>query len=169
MTHLLKTDTILDISNQLRKQGKKVVFTHGTFDLLHTGHTYVLENSKKKGDVLIVGVEPDANVEKYKGQGRPVIPEQYRAEQLAYHTSTDFIFYIDKIDYKKGFNSEYYLDLYKRLKPSVVTVGKNFYNKERKNAKVRGVKITQLRKLVPDPKTHAAVSTTGIIDKIKRL
>jgi rfaE bifunctional protein nucleotidyltransferase chain/domain len=66
-----------------KRNGKKVVFTNGCFDLLHPGHIRSLETARALGDVLIVGVNSDESVRSLKGEGRPVIPEQERAEILA--------------------------------------------------------------------------------------
>jgi D-beta-D-heptose 7-phosphate kinase/D-beta-D-heptose 1-phosphate adenosyltransferase len=74
MGYLLNESTIITIAHQLRTQNKKVIFTHGTYDLFHAGHSYFLTKSKKLGDVLIVGIESDKRVEKFKGKGRPIIP-----------------------------------------------------------------------------------------------
>jgi rfaE bifunctional protein nucleotidyltransferase chain/domain len=66
-----------------KRNGKRVVFTNGCFDLLHPGHIRSLETARGLGDVLIVGVNSDESVRTLKGEGRPVIPEQERAEILA--------------------------------------------------------------------------------------
>ena len=55
-----------------RAQGKKIVFTNGCFDILHAGHVSVLEFSRSKGDVLVVGLNSDASVKRLKGSSRPV-------------------------------------------------------------------------------------------------
>ena len=66
-----------------KRNGKKVVFTNGCFDLLHPGHIRSLEAARSLGDALVVGINSDESVRSLKGQGRPVIPEQERAEILA--------------------------------------------------------------------------------------
>ena len=66
-----------------KRAGPRVVFTNGCFDLLHPGHIRSLEEARALGDVLIVGLNSDASVRKLKGAGRPVIPEDERAEILA--------------------------------------------------------------------------------------
>jgi rfaE bifunctional protein nucleotidyltransferase chain/domain len=65
------------------KGAQRVVFTNGCFDLLHPGHIRSLEEARQLGDVLIVGINSDASVRELKGAGRPVIPENERAEILA--------------------------------------------------------------------------------------
>jgi len=66
-----------------KRNGKRVVFTNGCFDLLHPGHIKLLEAARSKGDALIVGINSDDSVRTLKGPCRPVIPEQERAEVLA--------------------------------------------------------------------------------------
>ena len=66
-----------------KRNGKRVVFTNGCFDLLHPGHIACLETARALGDVLIVGLNSDEGVRKLKGPGRPVIPAEERAEILA--------------------------------------------------------------------------------------
>ncbi len=166
MAYILKTDTIIDITYQLRKQGKTIIFTHGTFDLFHTGHSYVIETSKKKGDVLIVGVEPNKNIQQYKASGRPILDERERTELVAAHRATDFVFLIDTLE---RVESAYYPALYQRIKPNTVTFGANFGYTKRMDEKIRGIKYIKLDKLIQDPRMCHINSTTEIIKKIKRL
>lgn len=66
-----------------RRQGKKVVFTNGCFDLLHAGHVWLFKEAKKLGDILIVAVNSDASLRRLKGPKRPVFPLKERLEILA--------------------------------------------------------------------------------------
>ena len=65
---------------ELKGQGKKIVATNGSFDLLHATHVYFLQETKKQGDILIVGLNSDASVRSYKSPDRPIINEHDRAE-----------------------------------------------------------------------------------------
>jgi D-glycero-beta-D-manno-heptose 1-phosphate adenylyltransferase len=80
----------------LRKAGKTVGFTSGAFDLLHAGHADYLEKAKALCDVLIVGVNSDDSIRKYKGPDRPVVPEQYRVSLVAALQSVDYVFLFDE-------------------------------------------------------------------------
>jgi rfaE bifunctional protein nucleotidyltransferase chain/domain len=62
--------------------GKAVVFTNGCFDLLHPGHVSLLERARALGDVLVVGLNSDPSVARLKGAGRPIVPQEERAEVL---------------------------------------------------------------------------------------
>jgi len=81
-----------------RKQKKRVVFTNGCFDILHAGHIRYLEAARKKGDLLIVGLNSDASVRRIKGRGRPLVREQDRAEVLAGLSSVDYVVIFDEDD-----------------------------------------------------------------------
>jgi D-beta-D-heptose 7-phosphate kinase/D-beta-D-heptose 1-phosphate adenosyltransferase len=65
-----------------KRNGRRVVFTNGCFDLLHPGHISLLEQARALGDVLVVGLNSDASVARSKGAGRPILPEPERAEIL---------------------------------------------------------------------------------------
>jgi D-glycero-beta-D-manno-heptose 1-phosphate adenylyltransferase len=74
-----------------RENGKTVVFTNGCFDLLHPGHVRLLEGARSHGDVLVVGINSDASVQRLKGPSRPILPEDERAETLAALAAVDAV------------------------------------------------------------------------------
>jgi len=78
-----------------KRNGRRVVFTNGCFDLLHPGHIRSLELARELGDALIVGLNSDASVRQLKGEGRPVIAEHERAEILAALESVDAVVIFD--------------------------------------------------------------------------
>jgi rfaE bifunctional protein nucleotidyltransferase chain/domain len=86
---------IVQIRGGLRDQGKKVVFTNGCFDILHRGHIRYLTEARSKGDALIVALNTDRSVKASKGEGRPIVPEQERAEVLAALQAVDFVLLFD--------------------------------------------------------------------------
>jgi D-beta-D-heptose 7-phosphate kinase/D-beta-D-heptose 1-phosphate adenosyltransferase len=79
-----------------KRNGLRVVFTNGCFDLLHPGHIRTLEEARQLGDALIVGLNSDASVRQLKGDGRPVIPERERAEILAALECVDAVVIFDE-------------------------------------------------------------------------
>jgi len=79
-----------------KRNGRRVVFTNGCFDLLHPGHVGSLEQARALGDALIVGLNSDASVRQLKGSGRPVLPERERAEILAALESVDAVVIFDE-------------------------------------------------------------------------
>jgi D-beta-D-heptose 7-phosphate kinase/D-beta-D-heptose 1-phosphate adenosyltransferase len=82
---------LLRIRRQLRREGKTVVFTNGTFDILHRGHVEYLAAARREGDVLVVGLNTDASIRRIKGRGRPINALKDRAGVLAALRSVDYI------------------------------------------------------------------------------
>lgn len=78
-----------------KAQGDRVVFTNGCFDLLHPGHTRYLADARKLGDILVVAVNSDRSVRELKGDGRPIFPQEERAEILAALESVDYVTIFD--------------------------------------------------------------------------
>jgi len=82
---------LVKIRNRLKKEGKKVVLTNGCFDILHRGHIECLRKAKSFGDVLIVGLNSDFSVRKIKGEKRPLLSQDDRAEILASLEMVDYV------------------------------------------------------------------------------
>ena len=97
-----------------KNQHKKIVFTNGCFDLLHIGHVTYLEEAKKQGDILIVGINTDESVKKLKGSTRPIQNENDRAQILAA---------LKSVDHTILFSEETPLNLIKMIKPDVLVKG----------------------------------------------
>jgi rfaE bifunctional protein nucleotidyltransferase chain/domain len=79
-----------------KRNGRRVVFTNGCFDLLHPGHIKLLEQARALGDALVVGLNSDNGVRRLKGKNRPVIPESERAEILAAMNCVDAVVIFDE-------------------------------------------------------------------------
>ncbi|MFN2542559.1 MAG: adenylyltransferase/cytidyltransferase family protein [Chthoniobacterales bacterium] len=109
----------------LRDAGKKIVATNGCFDLLHLGHVRYLEAARKRGDVLIVGLNGDASVRELKGAGRPLNDERARAEVLAALECVDLVTIFSDV------RATRFIEL---VKPDVYVKGGD-YNSETLNAK----------------------------------
>lgn len=84
-------DFVGNVLPNLKSQGKTIVFTNGCFDILHVGHVRYLEQTKKLGDVLIIGLNSDSSVQGLKGPSRPVVGEDDRAEVLAGLECVDYV------------------------------------------------------------------------------
>ena len=94
---ILPLDRAVEAVAELKRQGQRVVFTNGCFDLLHPGHTRYLAEARKLGDALLVAVNSDRSVRALKGPGRPVLPERERAEILAALASVDYVTIFDDL------------------------------------------------------------------------
>jgi len=88
---IISLSQLRSLSSRLRKQGKKIVFTNGTFDILHIGHISYLQKAKSLGQVLMVGVNSDASVKSYKGPHRPINPQKERLLILAALSCVDYV------------------------------------------------------------------------------
>jgi rfaE bifunctional protein nucleotidyltransferase chain/domain len=109
-----KPADLVNIRGQLKQKGKKVVFTNGCFDLLHSGHIYLFREAKKKGDVFIVAVNDDSSIKKIKGTPRPIFPLKERIEILGA---------IEEIDYLTSFSEKTPQKIIAQLLPDVLVKG----------------------------------------------
>ena len=91
MGEVITRDQLARIRNTFRREGKKVVFTNGCFDILHRGHVEYLTKAKALGDILVVGMNTDASVRRLKGANRPVVCQEDRALVLAALRAVDFV------------------------------------------------------------------------------
>ena len=94
---VLSLDELILRFGPAKRNGKRVVFTNGCFDLLHPGHVKSLETARGLGDVLIVGINGDESVRTLKGSGRPVIPAAERAEILASFECVDAVVIFEEL------------------------------------------------------------------------
>jgi len=91
MGEVVSQSDALSRREQYRDEGKKVVFTNGTFDILHRGHVEYLNKAREAGDVLFVGLNSDSSVRSIKGNGRPIMTENDRAYLLANLICVDYV------------------------------------------------------------------------------
>jgi D-beta-D-heptose 7-phosphate kinase/D-beta-D-heptose 1-phosphate adenosyltransferase len=89
-------DHLLDEVARWRKEGEKIVFTNGCFDLIHPGHVELLEQAKELGDRLIVGLNSDRSIRRLKGPGRPIISEEDRLRVLSAFEAVDAVILFDE-------------------------------------------------------------------------
>ena len=120
-SHIKTFDEIKKLSAKLKKQGKKVVFTNGCFDILHVGHVKYLQEAKSYGDVLIVGLNSDKSVRRLKGENRPVNTEDDRAYILAS---------LKAVDYVVKFEEDTPYELIKAVQPHLLVKGGDYAGKE---------------------------------------
>lgn len=88
---IIKREFLTGIVNKEKAAKKTLVFTNGCFDILHAGHVRYLSKAKDLGDILIVGLNSDKSVTDLKGEGRPINPEEDRAEVLAALAAVDYV------------------------------------------------------------------------------
>jgi len=105
---------IKSIVARLKTRRKKVVFTNGCFDILHVGHIRYLKKAKSLGDILVVGLNTDRSVRQIKGEKRPIVPQDERAELLAALEFVDYVVLFDEPDP---------LALIEKVKPTILAKG----------------------------------------------
>jgi len=154
-TDLLSIDTIIKIAHDLKKQGKRIGFTHGSFDLFHYGHLYLLRESAKKCDFLVVGVESDKNIARYKNYSRPIIEEKRRFEIVNELDCVNAAF-ISNVEVGR----DMYIDFGRELGVDVLTAGARYGAEDmiRYEADRMRAKLTRIMQTFE--------STTKIVDRI---
>ncbi len=152
---VIPREEVRALGERLRRAGCRIAFANGCFDLLHVGHIRYLEGAKRCGDVLVVGVNSDRAVAALKGQGRPIIPAEGRAELVAALESVDYVVIFDGLT-----AAEVLLD----LRPHVHCKGTDYSREtvpERDVVKSFGGEV----EIVGDPKNH---STRELLAEISR-
>ena len=114
MKNIFKAGDNLDFVNELKAQGKRIVFTNGVFDIIHRGHVKYLIEAKNLGDILIVGLNSDSSVKMIKGDKRPIVAEENRAFVLAN---------LKPVDYVVIFSEDTPYNTIKRIVPDILVKG----------------------------------------------
>jgi rfaE bifunctional protein nucleotidyltransferase chain/domain len=96
MAKILSLDQLLGERQLLRRQGRRVVFTNGCFDLLHPGHIRYLQEARRLGDALIVALNSDRSVRELKGEKRPILDQNERSEVMAALGCVDYVTIFDE-------------------------------------------------------------------------
>ncbi len=95
---ILPLDNLMGRLHSLRQTGTTIATLNGSFDLLHAGHLYILFEASKAADVLVIAVNTDASIKRYKNPARPIVPLQERMEMLSALTFVDFVTWFDEDD-----------------------------------------------------------------------
>jgi rfaE bifunctional protein nucleotidyltransferase chain/domain len=144
-----------DAVDALRAEGKTVVFTNGCFDIIHVGHVRYLRGAMEEGDVLLVALNDDESILRYKGGGRPVQPEEERAEIVGA---------LEGVDLVTLFSEPTVDRLLELLRPDVHAKGTDYTVEtvpERETVLAYGGRIA----IVGDPKDHSSTSLLRAIRK----
>lgn len=139
--------------DRLRAAGRTVVFTNGAFDLLHLGHLDYLTFARSQGDRLVVGLNSDVSVRRYKGPRRPIVPEAERAALLCGLRAVDYVVLFDEDEPK---------ELIRLLLPDVLVKGADWahYVSGRDIVEANGGRVV-LAEMVPGR------STTNLVERIR--
>jgi D-beta-D-heptose 7-phosphate kinase/D-beta-D-heptose 1-phosphate adenosyltransferase len=155
MNALDKIVTLEDLVARLvgvRKSGQKIVFTNGCFDIVHVGHVRYLAEARSQGDMLIVGLNSDGSTRTIKGDKRPIVRQDHRAEVLASLACVDYVVLFEEPDP---------LRLIQTLKPDVLVKGEDWAADAiigAEDVKSRGGKIVRIS-FVEETSTTAIIQT----------
>lgn len=156
MNKFLERNELKNKLEELRKEGKKIAFTNGCFDILHVGHIRYLREAKKTADVLVLALNSDSSVRAIKGEKRPLMSEEERAEILAALEFIDFVIIFQELTP---------LELINYLKPDILIKGGDWPEEKvigREEIKKWGGRVV----IIPEVEGK---STTNIVEKIKKL
>ena len=117
MNRVLERKEAQELIDKLKKEGKKIVFTNGCFDILHAGHVRYLQKARSLGDMLILGLNSDASVSRLKGPSRPVVKQEDRATVLSG---------LESVDYIVMFEDDTPLDVIEQLVPHILVKGGDY-------------------------------------------
>jgi rfaE bifunctional protein nucleotidyltransferase chain/domain len=152
---IISHDRLRELLVAHKSRGERVVFANGCFDTLHVGHVRYLEGARREGDVLVVAVNSDSSVCALKGPGRPILPEDARANLVAA---------LRAVDYVLVFSEPNVEPLLESLRPDVHAKGTDYSADtvpERATAARLGIRVA----IVGDPKDH---STRGFLDSVRK-
>jgi D-glycero-beta-D-manno-heptose 1-phosphate adenylyltransferase len=152
---IISRDEVAALGERLRREGKRIAFANGCFDLIHVGHVRYLQGARETADVLVVGVNSDRTVAALKGPGRPLLPAQARSELVAALESSDYVVVFDEPTVA---------GILEELRPHVHCKGTDYTEEtvpEREVMKRLGGVVC----IVGDPKHH---STRNILREIAR-
>lgn len=152
---ILTRETLGEKLVEHRRRGQRIVLANGIFDMLHVGHVRYLEGARREGDVLVVAVNSDASAQPMKGPGRPVLPQEARAQLVAALRAVDYVVLFDEPNVEA---------LLADLRPDVHAKGTDYTAEtvpERDVAARLGIRVA----IVGDPKNH---STRELLEKIRR-
>lgn len=150
---VMNLDDLLKKTADHRKNGEKIVFTNGCFDILHVGHVRYLAAARNEGDILVVGLNSDRSTRKIKGTQRPIVQQDQRAEILASLCCVDYI---------TIFNEQNPLALIRSIRPDILVKGDDWPEKEIVGGdivKADGGEVVRVP-VVPN------ISTTSILKRI---
>ena len=153
MEKIFERDALIRRIRELKQAGKTIVFTNGCFDILHPGHIHFLEEARRLGDTLIVGVNSDRSVRELKGPQRPILTELERCRLLAG---------LESVSHVIVFDEPTPLGLIQAVLPHVLVKGGDWGLTEivgRKEVEANGGTVTSL------PYENGQ-STSGIIERI---
>jgi len=151
---VLSREQAVQLVGRLRASGARIVFTNGVFDLLHPGHVRYLQEARGYGDALVVGLNSDASVRRNKGDGRPIVRGNERAEALAALACVDAVVQFDE---------DTPAEIISAVQPDVLVKGADWPADQivgRDSVEARGGRVIRVA-------VEPGYSTTALIERIR--
>lgn len=153
---LISQSDLMSLGEQLKAKGKKIVFTAGSWDLIHAGQCRYLEKAKANGDILVVGVSSNDAIKKVKGPNKPILDEKIRAEMLTYLRCVDFVTILPEPSCTPSLGL---------LQPDIYITVKEDWTENYKESKEYKTVIKYGGEVIVVDRQSTAISTTKIIQR----
>ncbi len=151
---LVEPEKVEEKAAELRREGLTLATLNGSFDLLHAGHLFIIHEASKQADRLLVALNSDRSIQKYKSVSRPIIPLAYRLEMIAALEFVDYVTWFDETDP---------CALLAKIKPDVHVNGAEYGANciEAETVKTYGGRLYLVNRI-------PSLATSAIIEKIKQ-
>lgn len=155
-TRLVSQSDLMTLHDKLKEKNKKIVFTAGSWDLIHAGQCRYLAKAKEAGDILVVGVSSNDAIKKVKGPNKPILDEKIRAEMLTFLRSVDFVTILPEPSCQPSLGL---------LKPDTYITVKEDWTENYKESREYKTVIKYGGEVVVVDRQSTAISTTKIIQR----
>jgi rfaE bifunctional protein nucleotidyltransferase chain/domain len=153
---LISQSDLMVLGEKLREKNKKIVFTAGSWDLIHAGQCRYLEKAKGYGDVLVVGVSSNNAIKQVKGPNKPILDEKIRAEMLTFLKSVDFVTLLPEPSCQPSLGL---------LKPDFYVTVKEDWTDNYKESREYKTVVKKGGKVIVVDRQSTSVSTTQILQR----
>ncbi|HTJ72979.1 MAG TPA: adenylyltransferase/cytidyltransferase family protein [Verrucomicrobiae bacterium] len=153
---LISQSDLMVLGEKLREKNKKVVFTAGSWDLIHAGQCRYLEKASENGDILVVGVSSNNAIKQVKGPNKPILDEKIRAEMLTYLRFVDFVTILPEPSCQPSLGL---------LRPDVYVTVKEDWTDDYKNSREYKTVVGYGGEVLVVDRQSTAISTTQILQR----
>ena len=153
---LISQSDLMVLSEKLKEKNKKIVFTAGSWDLIHAGQCRYIEKAREYGDILVVGVSSNNAIKQVKGPNKPILDEKIRAEMVSYLRSVDFVTILPEPSCQPSLGL---------LRPDVFVTVKEEWTDDYKNSREYKTVSKYGGEVVVVDRQSTAISTTQILQR----
>ena len=153
---ILPPENISELGAKLRSQGKRVVFTTGAYDLIHSGHAHFLAEARTWGDALVVGVSGNSRRREKRGPVHPLVDQAQRMETLSYLRPVDYVTVVDRA----------VEDVLVDLQPDVFYTIKEDWKNNVRSKKESDIVEKSGGKVIKADRLEPFVSSSGVVERL---